>query len=842
RHSQERATGVFLTMSKSCTDEAPHFLRGGGEMGALMRSHDWTSSGLGPPSAWPQSLKTAVRLLLGTQHPMFIWWGRRLIQFYNDAYRQSIGPERHPGALGQDGRMCWEEIWPIIGPQIDQVMAGQGATWHENALVPITRYGHREAVYWTYSYSPLDEPSAATGVGGVLVVCTETTSKVLAMQRLAAERESFAQLFEQAPTFMAVLRGDTHRIEMANPGYLRLIGHRDVVGRTVAEALPDAAAQGYVDLLDQVFQSGEAFSATGLRYAVQASVDGPVVERHLDFVYQPIRDAHGQVTGIFVEGVDVTDRTVSEVALRRSEGRLLALNADLERQVAERAHERGLFWQLTSDLLGVLNAAGHFEKSNPAWEVVLGWSEDEVQHTPIFLLVHPDDLEATRECLDWLTAGQPMLNFVNRYRCKDGTYRWLSWTGVPEEGKYYCSGRDITEEKQAQLALNRTQEALRQSQKMEAVGQLTGGIAHDFNNLLTSIGISLQMLERQLGSGKVDDVDRYIAMAQGAVKRAAALTQRLLAFSRRQTLDPKPCDLNRLIGGMEALIRQTMEPDVNVEVAGTGELWLTQVDASQLENTLLNLCINARDAMRPHGGRLTIETANQWLDDQAAMERELAPGPYVCLRVTDTGAGMSAETIARAFDPFFTTKPLGEGTGLGLSMVYGFVRQSGGQVRIDSQPDRGTTMSLYLPRHGGELQQDLLPDRPPTPDHGDGETVLVIEDEATIRTVIAEVLVDAGYRVVSADDGPAALRVLQSDTRIDLMVTDVGLPGGLNGRQVFDAGRVVRPLLKVLFITGYAENAAVGNGHLERTMDVMTKPFEVAALVHKVREMIKRRG
>jgi PAS domain S-box-containing protein len=382
-----------------------------------------------------------------------------------------------------------------------------------------------------------------------------------------------------------------------------------------------------------------------------------------------------------------------------------------------------------------------------------------------------------------------------------------------------------------------TEEALRQAQKMEAVGQLTGGIAHDFNNLLASISASLQVLQTRFVKDKVEGGERYITMGMDSVRRAAALTQRLLAFARRQTLDPKPTDVNRLVAGMEDLIRRTVGPNVEVEVVGAAGLWTTRIDSSQLESSLLNLCINARDAMLPQGGRLTIETANKWLDDRAAAERQLTPGQYLSLCVTDTGCGMAPDVVKRVFDPFFTTKPLGQGTGLGLSMVYGFVRQSGGQVRIYSELGEGTTMCLYLPRFVGEAAADEHPDIAESPQSGDGETILIVEDEPSIRVLMAEVLEEAGYRTLTAEDGPSGLRLLQSSSRIDFLVTDVGLPGGMNGRQVADAARVVRPTLKVLFITGYAENAAVGNGLLDHGMAVLTKPFEIAALARKVREM-----
>ncbi len=373
-------------------------------------------------------------------------------------------------------------------------------------------------------------------------------------------------------------------------------------------------------------------------------------------------------------------------------------------------------------------------------------------------------------------------------------------------------------------ARTEAEDQLRQSQKMEAVGQLTGGIAHDFNNLLAAIGGSLQMIQSRLAQGRMDVVDRYIAAGQSAVKRAAALTHRLLAFSRRQTLDPKPTNVNRLVAGMEELIRRTMGPTVHMEVIGAGGLWPALVDPHQLENALLNLCINARDAM-PDGGRLTIETANKWLDERAANERELPPGQYVSLCVTDTGTGMSPDVIAHAFEPFFTTKPLGQGTGLGLSMIYGFARQSGGQIRIYSELGKGTTMCLYLPRHDQNVAEDERPAaRSEGRPSGDGEVVLVIDDEPTIRMLIADVLEELGYAIMEASDGPSGLRVLQSDVRIDLLITDVGLPNGINGRQVADAARQIRPNLKVLFITGYAENAVIGNGHLD-----INSPVDAAA-------------
>ncbi|WP_236044304.1 ATP-binding protein, partial [Methylobacterium ajmalii] len=368
----------------------------------------------------------------------------------------------------------------------------------------------------------------------------------------------------------------------------------------------------------------------------------------------------------------------------------------------------------------------------------------------------------------------------------------------------------------------------------------TGGLAHDFNNLLAGISGSLELMQARLQQGRLKEVDRYVAAAQDATRRAAALTHRLLAFSRRQTLDPRPTDVNRLVAGMEELIRRTVGPAIEIAVSGPADLWTVLVDPPQLENALLNLCINARDAM-PDGGRIGIETGHLSLDEAAARAHEMPPGDYLSLAVADTGTGMAPEVVRRAFDPFFTTKPIGQGTGLGLSMIYGFTQQSGGQVRIASEVGRGTAVTLLLPRHHGASEAEAVrAPRREAPRAERGETVLIVDDEPTVRMLVTEVLEDLGYTAIEAADGAAGLRVLQSDARIDLLVTDVGLPGGMNGRQMADAGRALRPGLKVLFITGYAENAALGTGQLEPGTAVLTKPFVVEALALRIRRMIEQ--
>jgi PAS domain S-box-containing protein len=519
---------------------------------------------------------------------------------------------------------------------------------------------------------------------------------------------------------------------------------------------------------------------------------------------------------------DITERRVAEEELRRSEERF-----------------RLLVQSVTDYAIYSLDTEGRVSSWNPGAERFKGYSADEIMGQHFSRFYSEDDRQAGVPRIALETAQREGRFEAEGWRHrKDGSRFWASVIIDPirgDDGQFLGFAkvtRDLTEKRA-------TEEQLRQSQKMEAVGQLTGGLAHDFNNLLTGISGSLEMMQVRMAQGRTAEFERYFIAAQGAVKRASALTHRLLAFSRRQTLDPKPTNAYRLIVGLEDLVRRTVGPSIAVDVVGASGLWNTLVDPNQLENAVLNLCINARDAM-PDGGRLTIETGNKWLDERAARQQDLPVGQYVSLCVTDTGTGMTQEVIARAFEPFFTTKPLGEGTGLGLSMIYGFARQSGGQVRIYSELGHGTTMCLYLPRHAEDAPED---DKPalssPSQPGGDGEVVLVVDDEPTIRMLVAEVLAESGYAVIEAQDGPAALRVLESNARIDLLITDVGLPGGMNGRQVADAARVYRPDLKVLFITGYAENAVVSSGLLGSGMFVMTKPFQMEAIATKIRQIIK---
>ncbi|AWN49972.1 hybrid sensor histidine kinase/response regulator [Methylobacterium terrae] len=560
---------------------------------------------------------------------------------------------------------------------------------------------------------------------------------------------------------------------------------------------------------------------------------------------------------------DVTARRSAEERLRASEAVARENVERVQLALAAGAIIGTWHWDIPGDRFTVDEGFAGAFGLDPA----LG--RDGIPLAQIVATVHPDDQAGLAAAIDEVIARGGAYAHQYRVRRADGHYYWIEANGRVDRGPDGAplsfpgvlldveERRSVEQERDRALAqlralngtleqrvtertadLMQAEEQLRQSQKMEAVGQLTGGLAHDFNNLLAGISGSLELMNARIGQGRLQDVEKYMVAAQGATRRAAALTHRLLAFSRRQTLDPKATDVNALVGGMIELIQRTVGPSVRIDTVFLPDLWPALVDPSQLENALLNLCINARDAM-PDGGRITIETGNRRIDGQAARRQDMPEGEYLSLAVSDTGTGMPPEVIAKAFDPFFTTKPLGQGTGLGLSMIYGFAKQSGGQVRIHSEEGEGTTVSIYLPRHRGRAEADETPaENRLHPVAAAGETVLVVDDEPTVRMLVADVLGDLGYAAVEATDGGAGLNILQSDARIDLLITDVGLPGGLNGRQMADAARVTRPDLKVLFITGFAENALLSNGQLEPGMAVLTKPFAVDMLAARIRDLI----
>ncbi|MET0747308.1 MAG: PAS domain-containing protein [Rhizobium sp.] len=523
-------------------------------------------------------------------------------------------------------------------------------------------------------------------------------------------------------------------------------------------------------------------------------------------------------------------------AAKQTQARLREANEALAERVRESTRERNRMWQNSRDLLVVLGADGIFRDVNPAWSETLGHSPDAVIGQSIFDFTWPEDRNLVQAGIERATESAHT-DLEVRLTHRDGSAKWISWMTSHEDDIIYAYGRDITFEKEQGEILRDTEAQLRQSQKMEAVGQLTGGIAHDFNNMLTGVIASLAILRRRITAGRLDDVDRFIDAATTSAQRAAGLTHRLLAFSRRQSLDRQPLDVNALVNSMEDLLHRTLGEQIALSVSLDETTWQAVTDANQLENAILNLVINARDAM-PEGGKLTIETANAvFTAADLLRNEEFKPGSYVVLAVSDTGIGMSKTTLEKAFEPFFTTKPIGQGTGLGLSQIYGFAQQSGGHVRIYSELGLGTTIKLYLP------SSDVAPivqaektesDAPPM---GDGETVLVVEDDDAVRMLVIAVLNELGYQALEAIDSDSALPIIESRKRIDLLISDVGLPG-LNGRQLAEIAIAARPELKVLFITGYAATAASRADFLAPGMRMITKPFAIDHLAQTVRDIL----
>jgi PAS domain S-box-containing protein len=1005
-----RSAGATVTRStpRHILPAAEIFLRGSGEMATLTRALDWSATPLGPVESWSASLRTSVSTLLASRHPMFLWWGPHLVQFYNDGYRPSLGPDRHPSALGAKGRECWAEIWPIIGGEVEAVMAGGEATWHENYLVPITRGDRVHDVYWSYSYSPVLDDDGS--VGGVLVTVQETTRRVVSerrirllqdlsagmlhartaddvcatviasfrsapddvafallylgdpeagvlrlasslglepgtplaprelphgnepwpvaralagggtgdpgewsqpaepvvcdrwpepvdgvatvpvaagrvvhgvlilgltprlpldgdaahfaaqaaheiatalegVERVARERALLTSTFQLAPSFMAVLRGPQHVYELVNPAYCQLINHRTVLGRAVEDALPELRGQGFFELLDRVYATGEAFVGNEVQVQLQSVPGGPMESRYLNFAYQAMRGAGGGVTGVLVTGVDVTDLVEARQTVERT-------LAETERLGAERDAERRLLRTVLEQAPVAIAITGldrEIRFANPVFERIWG-RPGEASRAVEYTGYHLDGREITSEewpgaraVLSGETVEGEVIQIVPAGQQGESRRRLTVWIGAAPirdaEGRItgaVVMFRDITAER-------RTEQQLRDAQRLQAVGTLAGGVAHEVNNALQSVLGFGSFVLRALGPDHPQSPDMRLVLQ--SAERATRVSQQLLAYTRQQVTQLRPVDLPALVAGLQPVLQQLLGADKTLVVTGpTVEVPWIYADPPQVEQVLINLVANARDASDT-GTDVTIGMERVTVAEEDGSIVDLGfrpePGTYVRLTVRDTGHGMSPETLERIFDPFFTTKPVGEGTGLGLSMVFGTIKQHGGYVGARSAPGRGTTMELYWPTVIAGAQAAGAGDSGDgkTRGKGSGRSVLVADDEPLVRALAVRILEEEGYVVRSAEDGAEALALIEQGPTPDVVVTDVIMPRR-NGRQLHDALVAKWPGLPVLFISGHPGEEVVLQRLVPRGAPFLQKPFSPDELARAVGQLLvaSRRG
>lgn len=712
----------------------PQVTQSGGEMGALMRAFDWARTPLGPVESWPASLRTAVTILLSTRHPMFLWWGPELIQFYNDGYRLSLGLDRHPSALGARGRECWAEIWHIIGPEVDSIMAGGPATWHEDHLVPITRGDRVEDVYWSYSYSPL--PDDAGKVGGVLVTVQETTQRVLAERRKQMLRE-LGERLNATRSVDAVCAASASVLETNPPdlafALMYFPGDAPHVFRRVCAAglTPEstAAPGNLLDSAEHPWPLARILKESAPFQVIDVPADvGPI---HRELWPEPVRQAilsplgsPGGARGVLIVGA--SPRLILD----------------------------GNYQAFLVDIAQMITTA-----------------------------------------LDRIHARE--------------------------------------QERQAELQA-------RDAQRLQSIGALAGGVAHEVNNQMTVVlGLGGFVL-KALGPSHPQADDMRTLMDAGA--RAARISQQLLTFTRQQFTQPRRLELPAVIGAFEPMLRSLLGNDKTLILGPDPGAWPISADLTQVEQVLIDLITNARDATPP-GGRVTISIENVALTDGDTAERGVValPGRYVLLSVTDTGKGMDQGTVARVFEPFFTTKPVGQGTGLGLSMVYGIVKRHEGYIWVESAPRRGTTMRLYWPALAAAPRDASSEAERPPQERQESDRprrVWVVEDETSVRELLARTLAEEGLRVLTADDGGDALRLLEEEVEApDVVVTDLVMPY-VTGRQVSDAIAARYPEVPVLFMSGYAVDDVVHRGLMPANAAFLQKPFTPEQLVQALEAML----
>lgn len=653
--------------------------------------------------------------------------------------------------------------------------------------------------------------------------------------------EDAQELYENAPcAYLSTLPDGT--IIKVNTTFLEWTGYarEAIVGQKRFQALLPVAGKVFHDthvgplLLMQGFVRELAFELI--------CNDGKRIPVLLNSILK--RDSAGNPLVIRTTILDARGRRAYEEELRRAkrkaedaEAAVRQLADELEQRVQERTQERDRIWRISQDVLAVANLDGVFLSFNPAFTRILGWSEDDLPSLSTTDIVDPEYLPQLKGVLKDLSAGSPVDRLDVPLKHKEAGYRWLSISIMAEGDILYIVGHDVTEERNQAEMMRKMEDALRQAQKMESIGKLTGGVAHDFNNILQVIAGNLELLKLEFAGNT--QAGHRLQQARYSVDRGAKLASQLLSFARRQPLQPVPTNLRRVLHEMDDLLRRALGESIEIESVVSGGLWTTALDRNQFENVVLNLAVNARDAMQGEG-KLTFELGNAVLeDDYAQHHADVTPGQYVLFAISDTGSGMPAEVMEHIFEPFYTTKGEGEGTGLGLSMVYGFVKQSGGHIKVYSELGCGTTFKIYLPRvHQAEARETNLRSMPVA---GGSETVLIVEDDPAVQAMAADMLSSLGYKVLKAVDGQSALGILRSGLQIDLLFTDVVMPGPVRSPDLARQAQAILPGIAVLFTSGYTQNAIVHGGKLDPGVELISKPYRRDELARKVRHVLEKR-
>ncbi|WP_369062349.1 PAS domain-containing protein [Caulobacter sp. 73W] len=777
------------------------FLSGGGETGAQIRGHDWRATPLGDPLTWPKTLQTAVSLMLGSAQPVYIAWGPQLISLYNDGYIPILGL-KHPAGMGQPYRTLWAEIWDQFAPVIAAIQRGE-AQHFVNLPIAVGGRPDRPLGYFTFSWTPLRDDEGR--IQGFYCAATETTDQVLAEARLR-ETEQRLQMANRA-TNDAIWDWDLQRDQVTwNEAIERAYGH----------ALSNVGTAGGW-WIDHIHPEDRA----RIDASIHAVIDGDAVDWAADYRFLRGDGSYADVRDRGFVIRDAEGRPVRMVGAMRDQSERMGVERRLRNEASDLTNQIEQFWSNTPDLLVVADTLGVYQRANPAWKSVLGFEAEEIVGMSANDLVAPEDLQRTAQALAIAQVAELPASLL-RFRHKDGGYRWISWVAGPGDGEIFAIGRDVTAEREASEALRAAEEALRQSQKVEALGKLTGGVAHDFNNLLTVIRGTVDLLRRPALSE--ERRERYIGAIAEAADRASNLTSQLLAFARRQTLQPQVFDASASIAALSGMLNTLLGSRIDLRYARPEQPCLVTADPTQFDTAIVNMAVNARDAMAGEGVlKIEVRVVDRL---PPVRDQEAVRGDFVAISITDTGVGIAADKIDHIFEPFFTTKGVGQGTGLGLSQVFGFAKQSSGEVEVQSAPGFGSTFTLYLPLTSEAVSRPVEA-RSEARALEAGRCILLVEDNREVGDFARHALAELGHGVIWATDAEAALAELARDPgQFDLVFTDVVMPGR-SGMDLADEILRLYPHLPVVLTSGYSHVLAQEG---TRGYALLRKPYSLDEL------------